>query len=53
MYLSPLGAGTRGQVIICPGILIHKVNWFIAGLANKVSLSVAKAPEALTESDIK
>ena len=38
MYLSPLGAGTLGQVIICPAIVIHKANWFIAGFANKVNL---------------
>ena len=40
MYPSPLGAGTLEQVIICPAILIHKVNWFIGGFANKVSLSM-------------
>lgn len=40
MYLSPLGAGTLEQAIICPVILIYKVNWFIGGFANKVSLSM-------------
>lgn len=49
MYLSSLGAGTLEHVIICPAILIHKVNWFIAEFANKVSLSMAEVREGLTE----
>jgi hypothetical protein len=40
MYLSPLGAGTRVQLIIRPVIVIHKVSGFIAELANKINLSV-------------
>ncbi len=40
MYLSPLGAGTRVQLIIRPVTVIHKVSGFIAELANKINLSV-------------
>jgi len=48
MYLPPLGASTLEQVSICPAILFHKVNWFIAGSANKVNLSMLEARECLT-----
>jgi hypothetical protein len=40
MYLSPLGAGTRIQLIIRLAVITHKVTEFIADLANKRILLV-------------
>ncbi len=40
MYLSPLGHGTRVQLIIRLAVITHKVTEFIADLANKRILSV-------------